>query len=134
MNKISIILCLATWMYLSGASNSLYNCYTCSYHVKKKENMTAGYPNCEDPFNASGIPTHPCQGSCAVIYHEISTEEFFWTRTCVPNCENETQDNNYVHCCEWNLCNSSSQGCTGTQPNAQGILMMLCFTGMLLLK
>ncbi len=88
-----------------GGTITKQECYSCTYHMRA--GRPSGLKNCGHNFNPEGIPSVPCQGPCAVIYHETSATEYSYTRICLPNCKED--ENGYTKCCEGDLCNGGGK-------------------------
>lgn len=78
-------------------------CYTC--HYAKTEYHEQGMPNCNDPFQADGIPVVKCEGWCARTKSIISDKEYMLIRSCLPNCKNIYDESSTVECCFGSKCN-----------------------------
>ena len=80
-------------------------CYTC--HYSKWKGYEQGMANCDDPFNAQGIPIVVCEGLCAKTRTKIGSKEYMIFRSCLPNCKDISDNTSSVECCFGTKCNGA---------------------------
>ena len=80
-------------------------CYTC--HFSKTSGHAQGMSNCDEPFNATGIPTINCKGSCATTKTTLGDGEYMIIRSCLPRCKDLREPHSSVNCCSGSNCNGS---------------------------
>ena len=90
----------------------IFDCYTC--HYTKMEYHEQGMPNCDDPFDDSGIPSVQCEGLCAKTKAIIGKGEYMISRSCLPNCKNIYDQTSTVECCFGSKCNGAKNSAVST--------------------